>query len=253
MRQLHAYIVAAQGRRGGIQMRMMLAVVVAACGLAARAGSGGRAPSLASARRSATGSPIRRGSRRPPSRCTRSTAGRGWPDWRSPRRAPRFGSRRLARTPPVPATPATTRWRRAPSCRTRRASGSCRRRSCTGAGTPWRAGRPRRRRSETPVAALRDCQLTAPLRLAVAHHRRARRGSAAVISVAGRACMHEYLLADPRSSTIVELALWSTLPPQVGLAGRGRQRRCSTRWPPRCATRTSVRAGEAVPANPPVE
>ena len=27
--------------------------------------------------------------------------------------------------------------------------------------------------------------------------------------------MHEYLLADPNSSTIVELAMWSSLPTQV--------------------------------------
>ena len=27
--------------------------------------------------------------------------------------------------------------------------------------------------------------------------------------------MHEYLLAHPGSSTVVELAMWSTLPPQV--------------------------------------
>ena len=37
----------------------------------------------------------------------------------------------------------------------------------------------------------------------------------AVISDAGHQVMHEYLLADPDSSTIVELALWSSLPPQV--------------------------------------
>ena len=37
----------------------------------------------------------------------------------------------------------------------------------------------------------------------------------AVISDAGHQVMHEYLLADPDSSTIVELAMWSSLPPQV--------------------------------------
>ena len=37
----------------------------------------------------------------------------------------------------------------------------------------------------------------------------------AVISDAGDQVMHEYLLADPDSSTIVELAMWSSLPPQV--------------------------------------
>jgi hypothetical protein len=38
---------------------------------------------------------------------------------------------------------------------------------------------------------------------------------AAVISAAGHQVMHEYLLADPDSSTVVELAMWSSLPPQV--------------------------------------
>jgi len=38
---------------------------------------------------------------------------------------------------------------------------------------------------------------------------------AAVISVAGEQVMHEYLLAHPASSTVVELAMWSSLPPRV--------------------------------------
>jgi hypothetical protein len=36
-----------------------------------------------------------------------------------------------------------------------------------------------------------------------------------VISVAGDQVMHEYLLAHPSSSTVVELAMWSSLPTQV--------------------------------------
>ena len=38
---------------------------------------------------------------------------------------------------------------------------------------------------------------------------------AAVISDAGHQVMHEYLLAHPESSTVVELAMWSSLPPLV--------------------------------------
>ena len=38
---------------------------------------------------------------------------------------------------------------------------------------------------------------------------------AAVISVAGQRVMHQYVLADPASSTVVDLAMWSTLPPLV--------------------------------------
>jgi hypothetical protein len=67
---------------------------------------------------------------------------------------------------------------------------------------------------ETARSRLRDCQSTAaqtspsittndPQRIGV------------VISDAGDQVMHEYLLADPNSSTIVELAMWSSLPPQV--------------------------------------
>jgi hypothetical protein len=67
---------------------------------------------------------------------------------------------------------------------------------------------------ETARSRLRDCQSTAaaaspsittddPQRIA------------AVISAAGEQVMHEYLLAHPASSTVVELAMWSSLPPQV--------------------------------------
>ena len=42
-----------------------------------------------------------------------------------------------------------------------------------------------------------------------------------MISDAGDQVMHEYLLADPDSSTVVELAMWSSLPPQVDVARGG--------------------------------
>ncbi len=61
---------------------------------------------------------------------------------------------------------------------------------------------------------LRDCQLTAPSTspsITTSDPQRI----AAVISVAGEQVMHEYLLAHPGSSTVVELAMWSSLPPQV--------------------------------------
>lgn len=67
---------------------------------------------------------------------------------------------------------------------------------------------------ELARARLRNCQATAPaaspsfttsdpFRLA------------AVISVPGQKVVHQYLLAHPSSSTIVELAMWTTLPPLV--------------------------------------
>ncbi len=68
---------------------------------------------------------------------------------------------------------------------------------------------------ETARSKLRNCQLTAPLAspsLTTDDPQRL----AAVISVAGQRVLHQYLLADPQSSTVVELALWATLPPAVG-------------------------------------
>jgi hypothetical protein len=64
---------------------------------------------------------------------------------------------------------------------------------------------------ETARSRLRDCQSKASPSITTNDPRRI----AAVISVAGDQVMHEYLLADPDSSTIVELAMWSSLPPQV--------------------------------------
>jgi hypothetical protein len=68
---------------------------------------------------------------------------------------------------------------------------------------------------ETARARLRDCQATAP-QASPSITTDQREQIAAVISVAGEQVMHEYLLAHPDSSTVVELAMWSTLPPQVG-------------------------------------
>lgn len=61
---------------------------------------------------------------------------------------------------------------------------------------------------------LRGCQSTAPLvspSLTTSEPERI----AAVISVAGRQVVHQYLLAHPASGTIVELAMYSNLPAQV--------------------------------------
>ena len=67
---------------------------------------------------------------------------------------------------------------------------------------------------ETARSRLHDCQSTsATASPSISTNEPQRVG--AVISDAGHQVMHEYLLADPDSSTIVELALWSSLPPQV--------------------------------------
>jgi hypothetical protein len=67
---------------------------------------------------------------------------------------------------------------------------------------------------DTARARLRDCQATTPLASPSITTDQPQR-IAAVISVAGEQVMHEYLLAHPSSSTVVELAMWSSLPPQV--------------------------------------
>ncbi|WP_041303360.1 hypothetical protein [Mycolicibacterium rhodesiae] len=61
---------------------------------------------------------------------------------------------------------------------------------------------------------LRDCQLTAP-RASPSITTSDPFRLAAVISVPGKRVVHQYLLAHPSSSTVVELALWSTLTPLV--------------------------------------
>ncbi|HEX9832302.1 MAG TPA: ATPase, partial [Mycobacterium sp.] len=61
---------------------------------------------------------------------------------------------------------------------------------------------------------LRDCQATAPLASPSITTNDPFR-LAAVISVAGQRVIHQYLFAHPSSSTVVELAMWSTLPPLV--------------------------------------
>jgi hypothetical protein len=67
---------------------------------------------------------------------------------------------------------------------------------------------------ETARTRLDDCQLTTPSvspSITTSDSERV----AAVISVADEQVMHEYLLAHPSSSTVVELAMWSSLPPLV--------------------------------------
>jgi hypothetical protein len=67
---------------------------------------------------------------------------------------------------------------------------------------------------ETARSGLRDCQSTAAAAspsITTDDQRRI----IAVISDAGHQVMHEYLLAHPDSSTIVELAMWSSLPAEV--------------------------------------
>ncbi|MGE2725790.1 ATPase [Mycolicibacterium pulveris] len=67
---------------------------------------------------------------------------------------------------------------------------------------------------EQAKSRLRTCQLTAPFVSPSITTDEPDR-LAAVISVAGQRIMRQYLLAHPDSSSLVELALWSTLPARV--------------------------------------
>jgi hypothetical protein len=64
---------------------------------------------------------------------------------------------------------------------------------------------------ETARSRLRDCQSDASPSITTNDAQRI----AAVISDAGKQIMHEYLLVHAASSTIVEVAMWSSLPAQV--------------------------------------
>lgn len=67
---------------------------------------------------------------------------------------------------------------------------------------------------DTARSRLRDCQLTSP-KTSPSITTSDREHIAAVISDAGSQVMREFLLVRPESSTIVELAMWSTVPSQV--------------------------------------
>ena len=67
---------------------------------------------------------------------------------------------------------------------------------------------------DTARSRLRDCQSTSA-RTSPSITTSDPQQIAAVISEAGSQVMHEYLLVHPESSSIVELAMWSALPPRV--------------------------------------
>lgn len=81
-------------------------------------------------------------------------------------------------------------------------------------GETWRGGQLASGAVQVAAQALRACQLTAPQN-SPSITTDAPGRLAAVVSIAGNRVLHEYLLADVRNSTVVELAMWSTTPPQV--------------------------------------
>lgn len=81
-------------------------------------------------------------------------------------------------------------------------------------GETWRGGRLAGTVFDDAVAALRSCQITAPS-VSPSLTTVAPTRMAAVLSGADRAVLHQYLVLEPRNSTVTELALWSTAHPSA--------------------------------------
>lgn len=81
-------------------------------------------------------------------------------------------------------------------------------------GETWRGGETAMSAVRVAAGALRACQLTTP-RSSPSITTDEPGRLAAVISFGGERVLHQYLLADPDNSTVVELAMWSTTPPRV--------------------------------------
>ncbi|RDH78807.1 ATPase [Mycolicibacterium moriokaense] len=84
-------------------------------------------------------------------------------------------------------------------------------------GETWRGGQLASAVFDTAVQSLRRCQLTSPLTSPSLTTDTPDR-MAAVISNAlpGQPVVHQYLLVNAANSTVVELAMWATTPPRVG-------------------------------------
>lgn len=81
-------------------------------------------------------------------------------------------------------------------------------------GDAWQTGQLAVSALQNAVGALRACARTAPRTSPSITTDRPGR-VAAVISIAGQQVLHEYLLADARNGTLVDLAMWTTLPKAV--------------------------------------
>jgi hypothetical protein len=212
MRQLHAYIVAPKGRAGGVcDVRWLLAAALAICGLAI-------APSAGPARAIPGECPPFCDSI-PDSAWIAPTSVPLYPVYRWPGLAglavtapsPRFGFEALCGSPVLNNDPRAYavaarsvvlheqgQWNLLVQVVHWRGD------TATGGPTAVTV-------LETARSRLQDCQSTASPSITTNDRLRI----AAVISSGGQQVMHEYLLAHPGSSTIVELAMWSTVPAQV--------------------------------------
>jgi hypothetical protein len=83
-------------------------------------------------------------------------------------------------------------------------------------GETWRGGETAMAVFDAAVAALRACQLTSPLTSPSITSAHPDRMAAVLSGSAPGQVLHQYLLVHPRSSTVVELAMWATAPPLIG-------------------------------------
>lgn len=82
-------------------------------------------------------------------------------------------------------------------------------------GETWRGGQTALAELQTAASSMRACQVTAPATSPSITTDVPDR-LAAVISVGGQRVLHQYLLAHPESSSVVELAMWASSPPLTG-------------------------------------
>jgi hypothetical protein len=212
MRQFHAYIVA---RRGGVDVRLLLAVAVATYGLAIAPSAGwpahavpGECPPICDAI--------------PDSAWIAPTSIPLYPVYRWPGLAglavtapsPRFGFEALCGSPPVANDPRAYAVAARSVVLHQQGQWNLLVQVIHWRGDTATGGPTALATLETARSRLRDWQSTAAAASPSITTDDPRR-IAAVISAAGQQVMHEYVLAHSGSSTIVELAMWSSLPPQV--------------------------------------
>lgn len=83
-------------------------------------------------------------------------------------------------------------------------------------GETWRGGQLAASVFDKAVAALRACQQTSPLTSPSLTIDSINQVAAVVSGVLpGQAVLHEYLLVNPYNSTVVEVAMWANSPPRV--------------------------------------
>ncbi len=82
-------------------------------------------------------------------------------------------------------------------------------------GEVWRGGQLASGVFDTAVASLRGCQQTSPLTSPSLTTDTANRMAAVVSGVLPGQVLHEYLLVNPDNSTVVEVAMWAATPPRV--------------------------------------